>query len=486
MPRCHDSRGRAAYTPKHRRIATGMMMPATRKEYLWPRLVWPLLWPLLLAQLLLVLLCLAVGLFLWQATPDPTSWAASGWLLLTLLAGTTLTTTAFLLQLRHRLRDCEAHVDNGLRRLERLLFEADQALPRWREPPMATVSATDSALDRLNRLQSRVGQLQARLRRVPDLAGLLMSTSRPALLLYQGDIVGTNLVMEQLLGKGGGSLNGKPPAAWLRAQRPPDGKPGEMQVLDAEGNWRQLLVECLETGEYELLLFEDPHERLPQLGGLVAARERAREESRLKSRYLTLLQRELEPLLADLTRELENAATHIDSRHLVELRERMADVMLLVSSLAGNGENLEMPNELLLVSREVPLRVLVVDDGPVNRMLASQVLEAQGFSVDSVASGQESLERRHQKTYDLVLMDIFMPGMDGVEAARRWRELETRDPEGTRSILVALTANATESDRRRFRDAGMDDYLAKPYGPRALIDLLRHWRPDAFEETAAS
>lgn len=53
-------------------------------------------------------------------------------------------------------------------------------------------------------------------------------------------------------------------------------------------------------------------------------------------------------------------------------------------------------------------------------------------------------------------------------------------------MLVALTANATESDRRRFQEAGMDDYLAKPYRPRALIDMLRHWRPDAFEETAST
>nr|WP_255777278.1 response regulator [Halomonas desiderata] len=136
--------------------------------------------------------------------------------------------------------------------------------------------------------------------------------------------------------------------------------------------------------------------------------------------------------------------------------------------------------------QDEPLRVLVVDDGPVNRMLASQLLEAQGLRVDSVASGPEALEQQQRLFYDLVLMDIFMPDMDGIEAARRWREQETLAPEAGRSILVALTANATDSDRQRFVEAGMDDYLAKPYGPRELIDLLRQWRPDAFQDTAST
>lgn len=257
-----------------------------------------------------------------------------------------------------------------------------------------------------------------------------------------------------------------------------------MQVLDAEERWRQLEVERFEAGNYQLLLFDDLHDRLPQLGGLVAARERAREDSRLKSRYLTLLQRELEPLLTQLTEQMQNPDC-LAPGHLTELRERMAEVTLLVKSLAGDGVDKEAPEGLLVAAPALPLRILVVDDGPVNRMLASQVLEGQGFEVDCVSSGHEALERRPLQTYDLVLMDIYMPDMDGLEAARRWRELEAVDAEGSRSVLVALTANASEEDRRRFREAGMDDYLAKPYGPRALIDLLRHWRPDAFEAAAS-
>ena len=462
------------------------MPPAAHKDRLWSHLVWPLLWPLLLAQLLLVLLCLAVGLFLWLATPDATSWAASGWLLSTLLLGTTLTTAAFLLQLRHRLRQCEAQMDDGLGRVQRLLLEADQILPRWLSPPVLSVSDHDSPATRLEKLQASMAQLHTRLRQAPDLACLLMSVSRPSLLLYRGRIVGVNLAMERLLGERAEGLEGERAEIRLRSTPESDGKPVEMQVLDSQQRWRQLEVEHFESRDYQLLLFDDTQDRLPQLGGLVAARERAREDSRLKSRYLTLLQRELEPLLTVLTEGMNRADCHFAPGHLTELRERIADLTLLVKSLAGDGVDQEVTDGLLVSAPTLPLRVLIVDDGPVNRMLASQVLEGQGFQVDSVASGQAALERRQENAYDLVLMDIFMPGMDGVDAARRWREMEADDPEGTRSVLVALTANASEEDRRRFREAGMDDYLAKPYGPRALIDLLRYWRPDAFEAAASS
>ncbi|QHC50933.1 hypothetical protein EKK97_16960 [Billgrantia tianxiuensis] len=103
----------------------------TRKDRFWSHLIWPLLWPLLLVQAALVLLCLLVGGVLWVATPDPTSWAESAWLLLALLVGTALTVSAFLLQLRHRMHECENQIESRLGRVERLLQESEQLLPRW-------------------------------------------------------------------------------------------------------------------------------------------------------------------------------------------------------------------------------------------------------------------------------------------------------------------------------------------------------------------
>lgn len=457
------------------------MPVVTRKDHFWSHLVWPLLWPLLLAQAALVLLCLLVGLVLWLATPDPSSWAEAAWLLLALLVGTTLTTSAFLLQLRHRMRESEGQVESQLRRIERLLLEAEQMLPDWLAQPGQSVTRADSLIERLEKLHDGMIELQSRLGLAPSPDGLLMASQRPALLLYRGRIVGANLAMEQLLGDDLETLTGQDPDTRLVAQEGSSGKPVEVQVLDGEGRWRTFQVEWLEASPYQLLLFEQAG--MHEYGDLLAARERAREDSRLKSHYLTLLQRELEPLLAEMTESMNREAEHVDSQRHAHLRERIADIRLLIGSLAGQRD-VNARRDMRLPPG--PLRVLVVDDGPVNRMLASQLIEAQGLRVDSVASGREALEQQQRQAYDLVLLDIFMPQMDGVEVARRWREQEAQSPAAGRSILVALTANASDSDRRRFVDAGMDDYLAKPYGPRELIDLLRHWRPDAFEETSTT
>jgi CheY-like chemotaxis protein/PAS domain-containing protein len=455
-----------------------------RHDCLWSRLVWPLLWPLLLAQLALVLLCLVVALFLWRGTPTPSAWSAWGWLLLALLVGTTLTTTAFLLQLRHRLADFQAGVDHGLERLERRLPGLARWLPDWLPPPSLPTPGKGALLARLAGLHEALDGLEACRQLAPDLVSLLASSSRPGLLLHRERIVSTNRAMEQLLGESSEALRGADLMAQLCGTLNHDGEPGRIPLRDAQGRWRQLRVERLAAQEYALLLFDAPDDQLPQLGGLVAARERAREDSRLKSRYLALLQRELVPLLTELSGELESrtraSAGGVDARRLAELRARMADVTLLVSSLAGDREASLPPGQAAPT-----LRVLIVDDGPVNRMLASQVLEGQGIAVDSVASGGEALACRLRHTYDLVFMDIFMPDMDGVETARRWRALEADERSGARSVLVALTANASEEDRRRFREAGMDDYLAKPYRPGALLDMLHHWRPTAFEASLA-
>ncbi|MCE8020493.1 response regulator [Halomonas sp. MCCC 1A11036] len=455
----------------------------TRKDRFWSHLIWPLLWPLLLVQAALVLLCLLVGGVLWVAMPDPTFWAEFAWLLLALLVGTVLAVSAFLLQLRHRMRECENQIQSGLGRVERLLQESEQRLPRWLGVSAQTSEHDGSVMERLEHLHDGMVELQGRLELVPSLDGLLMASLRPVLLLYRGRIVGANLAMEQLLGESQEQLEGQDPAARLIATEAAGSRPAEVQVLDGEGRWRHLQVEWLDAAPYQLLIFELASAQ--ELGGLLAARERAREDSRLKSRYLTLLQRELEPLLSELTEEVWGGDDRIAPQRHAHLRERIADLMLLMSSLAGEQKGEALRKMRLPPHQAGPLRVLVVDDGPVNRMLASQVLETQGLRVDSVASGAEALELQQRHAYDMVLMDIFMPGMDGVEVARHWREQEAQRPEVSRSILVALTANATEKDRRRFHDVGMDDYLAKPYAPRELVELLQRWRPDAFEESSA-
>lgn len=121
---------------------------------------------------------------------------------------------------------------------------------------------------------------------------------------------------------------------------------------------------------------------------------------------------------------------------------------------------------------QLQTRILVVDDGPVNAMLASSVLEKSGYLVDTASSGARALELGREKTYDLLLMDIYMPEMDGIETTQRWRQL----PNSNAGIpVIALTAHALDTDRERFIEQGLDDYLAKPYRPAELRERVSHW-----------
>ena len=112
------------------------------------------------------------------------------------------------------------------------------------------------------------------------------------------------------------------------------------------------------------------------------------------------------------------------------------------------------------------LRVLVVEDNPVNAIVVRTMLERMGYSSDLAGSGVEAIEAMQRQGYDLVLMDMLMPEMDGLEATRRIRAMALVP----QPRIVALTANVMQEDREACHNAGMDDFLAKPF---TLVDLQR-------------
>ncbi|MFC3080210.1 response regulator [Phenylobacterium terrae] len=114
-------------------------------------------------------------------------------------------------------------------------------------------------------------------------------------------------------------------------------------------------------------------------------------------------------------------------------------------------------------------RVLLVEDNPVNALLARALLTREGCAVTHVPSGQAALEAAELAPFDLVLMDMRMPGLSGVDAARALRKAGVSTP------IVALTANAFEDDRHACLAAGMDDFLVKPLSPPALRAALARW-----------
>jgi two-component system, sensor histidine kinase and response regulator len=127
----------------------------------------------------------------------------------------------------------------------------------------------------------------------------------------------------------------------------------------------------------------------------------------------------------------------------------------------------EMPSTL---AAEFPLRILLAEDNPVNQKVAKLILAKMGYEADVVADGLEVLDAIQRRKYDLILMDVQMPNMDGLETARRVR---AEHPEATHLQIIALTAHARESDHKACLQAGMDDYLPKPLRPQQLEQKLR-------------
>jgi CheY-like chemotaxis protein len=124
-----------------------------------------------------------------------------------------------------------------------------------------------------------------------------------------------------------------------------------------------------------------------------------------------------------------------------------------------------------LRQRHGPARILVVDDNEVNRELALAWLDNVGLSADTASDGREAVHRAQETAYDLILMDMQMPVMDGLEATRAIRAL----PGGAAVPILAMTANAFEEERVTCLAAGMNDFVIKPVVVGALYATMLKW-----------
>ena len=143
-------------------------------------------------------------------------------------------------------------------------------------------------------------------------------------------------------------------------------------------------------------------------------------------------------------------------------------VQSLFAPAAGRGTGATGGKERPLAD-EFPLRVLLAEDNPVNQKVAIRFLERLGYRADAVINGSEAVDALEQRRYDLVLMDLQMPEMDGLEASRRIRLL----PLESQPKIIALTANAMQGDRELCIAAGMDDYISKPVKIHEITAAIR-------------
>jgi PAS domain S-box-containing protein len=222
---------------------------------------------------------------------------------------------------------------------------------------------------------------------------------------------------------------------------------------------------ALEAGEPYRLVLTDMH--MPKMDGFGLI-ERIRQNPKLSTAIIMMLTSAGHRGDALRCQELGVAAYLLKPIRQSELREAIARVL-------GAQEH---KGAIPLITRyslgdaveRKALRVLVAEDNAVNQRLASRMLEKRGHRVTVTANGLEAVEALANGNFDLILMDIQMPEMDGFEATAAIRTREKRD--GTHIPIIALTANAMKGDRERCLAAGMDGYLSKPIVPRELDELL--------------
>ncbi|MBK7656207.1 MAG: response regulator [Betaproteobacteria bacterium] len=153
-------------------------------------------------------------------------------------------------------------------------------------------------------------------------------------------------------------------------------------------------------------------------------------------------------------------------------REDLVQIILRVRGEA-QAEGEPFVTRHVIQDEQTGMNILLVEDHVVNQKLALTWLNRWGHHITLAVNGQEALDHLAQKAFDVVLMDMMMPVMDGLEATRRFRASEL----GTRTPIIAMTANAMQSDRDACIAVGMDDFISKPIKPEELQTLLVRYGP---------
>jgi two-component system, sensor histidine kinase and response regulator len=247
-------------------------------------------------------------------------------------------------------------------------------------------------------------------------------------------------------------------------------------IEEMVANWRMKPV-AVESGEAALeavahahragapfrLVLLDSH--MPEMDGFEVAR-RIRQHSHSRHTDLVLL------TSAGRREELARAKRIGVAAALVKpvKQSELWDAIVTILHAGGKGKRRALPSRHTYKAARHRLRILVAEDNPVNQELAVHLLEAQGHSVSVAENGKQALSMIEKHKFDLVLMDVQMPEMGGLEATEAIREREKTS--GTHLPVIAMTAHAMHGDREKCIAAGMDGYIAKPLDPKVFLETV--------------
>jgi len=227
------------------------------------------------------------------------------------------------------------------------------------------------------------------------------------------------------------------------------------------------LLRAFASGEQYLLIISDV--LMPGMDGFAFV-ERVRQEPKLSTAKIMMLTSAGQRGDAARCEELGISAYAMKPVRQSELQNVISKLLGEKGTVAPLITRYSIANAK---NAAVSLRVLVAEDNAVNQKLVARLLEKRGHCVKIVANGREALSALEQGTYDLVLMDMQMPEMDGFEATAELRKREKQT--GLHIPIVALTAHAMKGDRERCLNAGMDGYLSKPIRAQELYELLDNY-----------
>jgi two-component system sensor histidine kinase/response regulator len=203
---------------------------------------------------------------------------------------------------------------------------------------------------------------------------------------------------------------------------------------------------------------------MPEMDGFMVA-EKIRDQVELSGATVMMLSSAMSTDAAKRCDELDIAGYLVKP---VSEPELLAAILL---AIGGQVERQLARNAKAGMASGDRLRILLVEDNAVHRIVATAILRQNGHTLVHAVDGVEAVEIASQESFDLILMDVQMPEMDGFEAARRIRLAEHKT--GKHTPIVALTAHAMDGDRERCLEAGMDDYLSKPLKKADMLALLR-------------